>query len=308
MPRARRLKVKGEIAFYHIMSRIVGQQFLLKDREKEEMLQIITHFSNMYFVEVIVFCIMSNHFHLVIKSNPEHMYSDQEVIRRFKKYILKTDENPHLENREITCHDINRTRKKLEDISEFARSVKQTFSCEYNKAHNRKGYLWGDRFKSVLLDSGDSLLRCCAYVELNPVRAGIVQKPETYRWCSLHYREFTSKLHQFLTFDGNPLNLDDYRRIVYACGNIKRITPRDLEEGRTTDDAGIPISDELSAGTLMLGRIRHFTDGLVIGSKEFLTQAYITFGDTIIRKKDRNIYPTGIAKEVFSIRNLRKQT
>ncbi len=88
MPGANRLKVKGEIAHYHIMSRTVGQQFLLGDTEKEILVQIIRYFSRMYFIKMNAYCIMSNHFHLVIRSLPNRMYSDKEVISRIHTLYL----------------------------------------------------------------------------------------------------------------------------------------------------------------------------------------------------------------------------
>ena len=331
MARHRRLKVRGEVAYYHVISRTVGQQFLLGDAEKEALLRFIKYYCRMYFVELISFAIMSNHFHLVVKVNPEHLYGDLEVIRRIKLFIRKTNKKKRGQkippDAPITALEIAKARKKLEDLSEFVRSVKQTFSRWYNENNNRKGYFWDDRFKSLWLEDGESVLRCSAYVELNPVRAGIVQKPETYRWCSLHYRQFAGKKSQFLSFNGlfsedilqstSPTEIHRaYRSLVYYCGNIKRTTLQDLEEGRTVDDARSAISDQLfeqeslrnfnlTPGALMRGRIRHFTDGAVIGSKEFLLKAYSMFGGTVIHKKDRNVYPTGIAPGILTIRRLR---
>ncbi len=130
MPRTKRLKVKGEIAHYHIMSRTVGQQFLLGDTEKEILVQIIRYFSRMYFIKMNAYCIMSNHFHLVIRSLPNRMYSDKEVIRRIHTFINKKKKGRKKKTqRDISPEEILEARKKLEDISEFCRSFKQTFSC-----------------------------------------------------------------------------------------------------------------------------------------------------------------------------------
>ena len=317
------MKVKGEIAHYHIISRTVGQQFLLGKAEKEELVKIIRYYSSMYFVEVNAYCIMSNHFHLVLRMLPERLFSDDEVIKRIKMFMQK-DKNK--KNEEITPQMIREAREKLEDISEFCKSVKQTFSCWYNKNHNRSGYLWGSRFKSLYLGN-EMILQCvCAYVELNPVRAGIVQKPEAYRWSSLHNRQFARSSHRFCSFNGifpdAPENSSDtallknYRALVYHFGNIKRTTVKDLEEGKSVDDARAPINDKLfekhaarhfqpPAGELMLRRIRYFTDGVAIGSKDFIIQVYNQFAGTAILKKDRKIYPTGIGKDLYSISRLR---
>lgn len=303
------MKIKGQIAHYHIISRTVGQQFLLGDNEKEALVQIIRYYSQMYFVKVNAYCVMSNHFHLVIQSLPERLFSDDEVVKRIKAFMQKNNKEV------ITPHTIHSARERLEDISEFCRSFKQTFSSWYNRTHNRTGYLWGSRFKSLYLGNQESIQRCCAYIELNPVRAGIVQKPETYRWCSLHNRQFARHSHRFCSFDGVFANapvdlpenvlLREYRALVYYCGNIKR-----------TDNARAPISDHQYSeaarlhvspprGELMLGRIRYFTDGMAIGSKQFLKQVYKQFAGTAILKKNRNLYPTGISPNLFSIKRLR---
>lgn len=56
-------------------------------------------------------------------------------------------------------------------ISEFIREIKVGFARHYNKRHNRRGYFWGDRFKSVIVDKGETLVNCLAYIDLNPGRA-----------------------------------------------------------------------------------------------------------------------------------------
>ena len=54
--------------------------------------------------------------------------------------------------------------------------------------NNRTGYFWGDRFKNVLIEKGEALINCLAYIDLNPVRAKIVKRPEDYRWSGIGYQ------------------------------------------------------------------------------------------------------------------------
>ena len=56
-----------------------------------------------------------------------------------------------------------------------------------NKTYNRTGTLWEGRYKSSLIDSENYLLTCSRYIELNPVNAGMVDKPEEYCWSSYHH-------------------------------------------------------------------------------------------------------------------------
>ena len=64
----------------------------------------------------------------------------------------------------------------------------------YNIKRGRKGTFWAERFKSVIVEKGETLINCLVYIDLNPVRAGLVDRPEDYRWSSLGYRfQFSSK-------------------------------------------------------------------------------------------------------------------
>jgi len=318
MSRTRRLKIMGESCYYHFLSRTVGQEFYLGDTEKETLLNIIKYYSGMYLVKVIGFCVMSNHFHLLIKSEPEHIYADEEIVRRLKKYIPKLEQCSL--NDEVK---IAKARAKLGDISEYMRSIKQTFSRWYNKANGRTGYFWGDRFKSIWLQDGKSLLTCLAYIDLNPVRANIVNIPEDYRWCGLSYRVYGNNAKNFLTFDGvfeensqgSPdIMLRDYRYLVYKWGNVTRLTLSDIESGKT-EDTRPKISDEIyvrelernfriATPELLLKRVRYFSDGLVVGSKIFIKDAYARFSKDIILKKDRKAHKTPLGNYIYTLRHI----
>jgi putative transposase len=212
MARPKRLKLKGEEGFFHITSRTVGQEFLLGDVEKEKLFNIIKYYSGYYFVKPIGLTVMDNHFHLLIKSEPESYYSDEQVKQRIVKYRDKKKkkekgkeedwEGEEEGDGEISSNELQRIKKQMADISEYVRAIKQTFSRWYNKLNNRSGYLWGDRFKSVLIEKGEGLLNCLAYIDLNPVRAGIVKRPEDYRWSGIGYRIYTDNKGDFLSFDG----------------------------------------------------------------------------------------------------------
>ena len=173
----------------------------------------------------------------------------------------------------------------------------------------------------MLLEPGTSLLTCLAYIDLNPLRAGIVKKPEDYRWSSICCR-ISSVKYDFLSFDGifeEGMSFKDqlanYRYLVYKAGNVTRVRKIDLEEGRSNDDRA-RISDKLyraesrrgfrlSKPEILLQKVRYFSDGCVIGSKLFCKSIYKKYGEKIILKKDRNVYKTGLAKGILSIRRLK---
>ncbi len=86
MPRIARLVVKGEPAVYHIISRTALDGFVIGDIEKDYLLSLIKRLSKMYFAEVLGFCVMGNHFHLLVRMYPGEEYDDEEIKRRFHLY------------------------------------------------------------------------------------------------------------------------------------------------------------------------------------------------------------------------------
>ena len=69
-------------------------------------------------------------------------------------------------------------------ISKVMQSLGRRYVQNFNYRYRRSGTLWEGRYKAALLDTEPYLLTCYCYIELNPVRAGMVVRPETYRWSS----------------------------------------------------------------------------------------------------------------------------
>ena len=79
-------------------------------------------------------------------------------------------------------HEQNRLRVRMNDVSEFVKTFKETFDRIYKKDHEYCGSIWSGRFYSTLVEDGEYLARCRKYVFYNPVRAGIVTRAASYRW------------------------------------------------------------------------------------------------------------------------------
>ena len=124
---------------------------------------------------------------------PEYHFKNNEIQKRFEAFYGGS--------REFAEGQIPYWREKLSNLSEFMREIKAGFARHYNRRHHRRGYFWGDRFKSVIVDKGETLVNCLAYIDLNPVRAGLVERPEEYRWNSLGYHLQTQNKDQFLSTD-----------------------------------------------------------------------------------------------------------
>ncbi len=116
------------------MSRTALDGYVIKAIEKDYLLDLIKRLSTVYFVEVLGFCIMGNHFHLMARMYPGDCYDDDEVMRRFCRYY-GVDGDKYLEDGRIRFF-----REEWSNLSEYVREIKQTFSRFYNKRHDPKSY------------------------------------------------------------------------------------------------------------------------------------------------------------------------
>ena len=104
------------------------------------------------------------------------------------------------------------------------KELKQRFSIWYNRTHQRYGTLWAERFKSVLMeDAATCLSAVSAYIDLNPVRAGLVEDPKDYRYCG--YSEAVAGnikarggLCRALAMKTGKAALSEYRKILFLMG------------------------------------------------------------------------------------------
>ncbi len=295
-----------ETAVYHVISRTALDGFPLGDVEKDFMLDLIRRYSALYLVEILGLCVMGNHFHLLVKMLPEYKFTDQDLKKRYMGF--------YGDDREFTDGLIPSLRVKLSSLSEFVREIKVCFARYYNKRHNRRGYFWGDRFKSVIVDKGETLINCLAYIDLNPLRAGIVSRPEDYRWNSLGFHVQTGNRDNFLSTDFGLKEFDvksekerirGYRRYVYEAGalnrpekgKIKVIDDKILEKERNREF-------ELSRSDRFRYRTRYFTDSGVIGSKEFVSKTYMRFKHVFKSKNEKRPKPVKGLTGVYSLKRL----
>jgi REP element-mobilizing transposase RayT len=293
----------------HITSRVVGRQFLLGKHEKEYFLKLLKRFSAGFFIRVHAFCIMSNHFHIMVTwmNREAALASKEELLDRYKLLYPKSPDPPegaydHNIGQVFPDDDagIERLRRRLGSVSDFVRELKQTFTKWYNKRNNREGYFWSQRYKSVAVSQYDAQLICSTYIDLNPVRAGIVKRPEEYRWSSLGLRvrskaeaanflfpislipndEVKSDQNQNTRFHGTSYlvpsispkkdrdNFILYRELVYMAGGVKvkgkASIPTELVDAVVSYHGRLGILDRFRY------RVRNFSEGLAFGSYEMI--------------------------------------
>lgn len=289
MPRTSRLINDGEKTAYHVMSRTALPDYPFEDVEKDAFVKILKRLARVYFAEIHGYAVMGNHFHVLVTMRPEGQYGDAEIKERYRHY--------YGEEAVFPMGRIGHFRRKWASLSEFVRELKQTFTRFYNKRHGRRGTLWGERFKSVMMERGETLINCLAYIDLNAVRAGLVERPEDYRWCSMGYHAQTGNADDFLSTDfglygfgefGDKERFRRYRRYVYEEGALERTdgkSKRHIPEDAIQKERG--RNYQLSPADRFLKRTRYFTDSGIIGSKAFVSGKYGKFKDLFQTKHEK---------------------
>lgn len=178
--------------YYHCISRCVRRAFLCGtdaytgkdfDHRKQWLLERIAQQGAVFAIDVCAYAIMSNHFHLVIRVEPSraHRWSDEDVIHRwtqlFKGPILVQQwlagEELSPAQRDTVKEIAGVWRRRLADISWYMRCLNEHIARRANAEDDCTGRFWEGRFKSQALLDEAALLACMAYVDLNPVRAGL---------------------------------------------------------------------------------------------------------------------------------------
>ena len=302
MPRIPRLLVSETPTVYHAISRTALPGLPFTAADKDHLQSLIQRFSCIYFTEILGFCLMDNHFHLLVRMFPEDHGDEASLRRRFSLAYRDTAV--------FSVAKIADYRKKWSSLSEFIKDIKQTFSRYYNKKNGRKGYLWGDRFKSVIVQDGRTLVNCLAYIDLNPVRANIVTSPEKYRWSSLGYHVQTGNREKFLSLDLGMVDwgveaehrMERYREFVYETGALDtgKGARLDLKVVKKERKKGY----KLTAADRFGYRTRHFTDSGVIGSKEFVARHAKRFHDHFACKREKKPRKIDGLDGVFALKRL----
>ena len=226
---------------------------------------------------------------------------------------------------------------RMHSLSEFMKTLLQRFTRWFNRTHQRSGTLWEERYKSVIVETGIAARTMAAYIDLNPVRAGMVSDPAEYRWSS--YGEAVGggpkgngkkaraglvracMSHQGAGFEAEKWKEVSriYRRTMgLALG--RKSGKADVEKGvvrlqmNTAEaleakDNGTMLPD-LKMAAMLRHRVRYFTDGAVIGSKAFVNEAFLSArGRFTAKRKDgaRRMKGSGAAAAgtLWSMRDLR---
>jgi hypothetical protein len=197
-----------EIATVHVMNRVVRRCFLMgddplsgknynhrKDWIESELERVAAYFG----IDLLNFAILSNHFHLVLRSRPDVVksWSSREVARRWlllcpnRKQKDGSPREPTEAELNSICSDrklLPEIRLRLSDISWWMRLVCQRIAQRANAEEKETGKFWQSRYRAVRLLDEEAILAGAAYVDLNPIRAAIAQTLETSAYTSVQRR------------------------------------------------------------------------------------------------------------------------
>ncbi|MCB1209952.1 MAG: hypothetical protein KDK97_11520 [Verrucomicrobiales bacterium] len=216
----RRKRIRGDDGrsnVYHVMSRTCGGDVFFDDLEKEAFLIVLRKLARFSGIQILTFCIMGNHFHALVRvphrpswleskfglpgaaggearllAHLGLLYSKTHVAALKAEWESMRQQGEGMAR--LVEERIEALKARMCNVSEWMREVKVRFSRWYNRRHERQGTLWMAPFKSVLVEARDRAGRrsnehtediakvMAACIDLNPVRAGLVERAEEYRW------------------------------------------------------------------------------------------------------------------------------
>lgn len=332
-----RFRIKGgrkEASYYHVMSRTCGASVFFDETEKEAFRRLLWRMAEFLGVEVCTYCVMGNHFHILVRVPSKDLWLQRfsgaegetrlmDHLRTFysKNYVEElTRELDRLRKaeRQVEADElIHQYLKRFCDVSVFCKELKERFSRWYNRRHDRHGTLWSERFRSVLVEEGIALSTIARYIDLNPVRAGMVSDPQAYRWSG--YTEATSGSIRAIRGICRILGCaeDEWEKhgqktyVGWLQGAGRKAEKPDTpsvegESGPKSIQAKLAAGHKLNLHELVYCSIRQASAGLVLGSTEFVEKAFTVyrhhFGPK--RKTGARYIREYVGKDLASLRDL----
>ena len=172
--RGRRLRIRGSVAVYHCVTRTVNKEMLFDSVAKERLRAEIWRIADFSGVEVIAYCVMTNHFHVLVRvpDGKSAQVTNEELMRRYRVLYPRPTKYQPAEAEVLEAilveggEEAETIRQSLlvrmHDVSQFMKTLKQRFSIWYNRNYGRIGTLWSERFKSTLIENAYYALRIVA--------------------------------------------------------------------------------------------------------------------------------------------------
>jgi putative transposase len=167
-------------------------------------------------------------------------------------------------------------------IGEFMQVLAGDFARAYNRRKGRQNAFWGGRYHATLVDSEKYIWRCLRYIDLNMIRAGVVEHPGEWEWCS--YREISGQRSRY--------RLINRERLLEALNHGSDFQ---AFQSAYTKDVAREIAKDSST------RQPEWTESLAVGREEFVQRV----AGTIKNRKELSIEPAGKGRESWVVRERR---
>ena len=340
-------------AIYHCVSRVVDRRFVFGEEEREKFRILMRKYESFSGCRALAYCVMSNHFHLLLEvpPMPQGGLSDEQLLERLRaiyredvvKEVEKQLQEARAQKMTTWAQQIHqRYEYRMHDLSQFMKTLLQCMTCWFNRRHERNGTLWEERYKSVIVEDGTAARMISAYIDLNPVRAGMVKDPAEYRWSSYgeavgcgdrkkgkKAREGLVRAcmgHQGVGFEEGKWEEVEvmYRRLLGMAlqrkgGALTENVPAEQTSVPLMAENSVVQSDDVESGAMypelrmaekLSCRMRYFTAGAVIGSRSFVNEVFMQARERFSEKrKDGARALKGLPKEarglLWSMRDLR---
>jgi REP element-mobilizing transposase RayT len=322
----RRIKPERGAACYHVMSRTVNGEFLFGPTEKEAFRRMMWRMAKFSGVEIFTYVVMDNHFHILLKVPDREKWLKRfetkpgeaegagearllaHLSTVYSKIFLKQLRNELKSFRERGMEAeaeklLQRFKDRFCDVSLFVKELKERFSRWFNKQQGRRGTLWMDRFKSVCVEGEAALATMAAYIDLNPVRAGIVDDPMLYEWSgygdatggSRRARRGLCKALNLPQNSWEGRGLQRYRLFLFDEGLVIEPESTSLGKGKRKR-RGVTMAarskvvgrkGEITPAQALRKRVSSFTNGVAVGSEDFVKKVAVGYRVTFQRKRER---------------------
>jgi REP element-mobilizing transposase RayT len=303
---------------------VVDKRFAFEPDDKEQFRIYMRMMENFSGCRVLSYCVMCSHFHILLEVPPraKAALTDGQLLQRlgglYSKAFVATVAKELADARQVVAQGLaadgeayvqrihERFTYRMHDLSEFMKTLLQRFTRWHNARTQRRGNLWEETFKSVVVEDGLASKTMAAYIDLNPVRAGMVTDPAEYRWSSYgeamgatgrsgakakaglaraviahkgweadarHWAGRVAREYRMLLLEEGE---EKTKEMINEQGErVEKVLKKGMKSRQVTAEL-----DRLGAGRdvawsrILRWKVRYFTDGAAVGSRAFVESLF----------------------------------
>jgi REP element-mobilizing transposase RayT len=311
-------------AIYHCIARVVDRRLAFEAEDKEQFRIYMRMMENFSGCRVLSYCVMCNHFHLLLEVPPraKAALTDGQLLQRlgalYSKAFVATVAKELADARQVVAQGLaadgeayvqrihERFTYRMHDLSEFMKTLLQRFTRWHNARTQRRGNLWEETFKSVVVEDGLASKTMAAYIDLNPVRAGMVTDPAEYRWSSYGeamgatgrsgIKAKAGLVRAVMADKGWEADARrwagrvsrEYRMLLLEEGEektkettneqgerVEQVVKKGMKSGQVTAELDrLRAGRDVALSRMLRCKVRYFTDGAAVGSRAFVESLF----------------------------------